>query len=324
MELQSYLKSNKAVSDYATLAFGAGNNGKDFQKLWLEKMDEAGVITQDVNEADLVPLKIISAIETAVEEDVVFSQFKPVFNIEAGSIVIEPKNAVGALGHKRLADKTFQQTQLKIRNLVPMAIYKLQRLDHMTFLKGGALVDWLMRELPAYVIERLGQAILRGGVVNEDGTPFTAVYPILGDELTLAGTQLPANYTGDELRQAIISDFAKVKGSQKVIFISNTANAKLASGDGAVSAAILLGQTTFGAKAMVPTDLLDADGDTVEIPYTIVDVNSYMIGFQGSGVETLGSFVIQQNAQYVESRAYVAGSLLSANRALTSSVATAG
>ena len=135
---------------------------------------------------------------------------------------------------------------------------------------------------------------------------------------------MPANYTGDELRQAIISDFAKVKGSQKVIFISNTANAKLASGDGAVSAAILLGQTTFGAKAMVPTDLLDADGDTAEVPYVIVDVNSYMIGFQGSGVETLGSFVIQQNAQYVESRAYVAGSLLSANRALTSSVATAG
>ena len=97
MELQSYLKSNKAVSDYATLAFGAGNNGKDFQKQWLEKLDNAGVITQDVNEADLVPLKIISAIETAVEEDVVFSQFKPVFNIEAGSIVIEPKNTVGAL-----------------------------------------------------------------------------------------------------------------------------------------------------------------------------------------------------------------------------------
>ena len=217
MELQSYLKSNKAVSDYATLAFGAGNNGQSFQKQWLEKLDNAGVITQDVNEADLVPLKIISAIETAVEEDVVFSQFKPVFNIEAGSIVIEPKNAVGALGHKRLADKTIQQTQFEIRNLVPMAIYKLQRLDHMTFLKGGALVDWLMRELPAYVIERLGQAILRGGVVNEDGTPFTAVYPILGDELTLAGTQLPANYTGDELRQAIIADFAKVKGSQKVI-----------------------------------------------------------------------------------------------------------
>ena len=49
----------------------------------------------------------------------------------------------------------------------------------------------------------------------------------------------------------------------KVIFISNTANAKLASGDGAVSAAILLGQTTFGAKALVPTDLLDADGAKV-------------------------------------------------------------
>ena len=26
MELQSYLKSNKAVADYATLAFDAGNN----------------------------------------------------------------------------------------------------------------------------------------------------------------------------------------------------------------------------------------------------------------------------------------------------------
>ena len=71
--------------------------------------------------------------------------------------------------------------------------------------------------------------------------------------MTVTGTKLPKAYTGDDLRQAIISDFAKVKGSQKVIFLSNAANAKLASGDGAVSAAILLGQTTFGAKAMVPT-----------------------------------------------------------------------
>lgn len=324
MDLKTYLQSNKAVEDYARLAFNQGENGSTFQKQWVDKLDNAGVITQDVNEADLVPLKIINAIQTAVEEDEVFKWFKPVFNIEAGSVVIEPKNAVGALGHKRLADKTIQQTTMQIRNLVPAAIYKLQRLDHMTFLKGGALVDWLMRELPAYVIERLAQAILVGGVVNEDGTPFSAVYPIKGDALTVAGATLPANYTGDQLREALIADMGKVKGSSRVIFLSNAANAKLASGGGSVAAAVLLGQVTFGAKGFQPTDLLDAHDSVAETPYIIVDTNSYMIGFQGSGVETLGQFVIQQNAQYVESRAYVAGSLLQANRALASSVAAAG
>ena len=323
MELTNYLNSNKAVADYATLAFTAGENGNNFQKQWLNKLDADGIITQDVNEADLVPLKIINAIQTAVEDDEVFKWFKPVFNVEAGSIIIEPKNAVGALGHKRLADKTVQQTTMKIRNLVPAAIYKLQRLDHMTFLKGGALVDWLMRELPAYVIERLAQAILIGGVINEDSTPFTAVYPIKGDELTVAGAELPANYTGEQLREALIADMGKVKGNNRVIFISNTANAKLASGDGSLATAVLLGQVTFGAKAFQPTELLDARDGVAEVPYIIVDTNSYMIGFQGSGVETLGQFVIQQNAQYVESRAYVAGSLLQANRALASSVAGA-
>lgn len=318
----SYLESNKAVEDFATLAFKAKGSGKKFKDAWLENLDYKGVITQDVNEDDIVPLKIIGSIETAVKDDKVFNKFKPVFNIDAGSLVIEKtENDVGALGHTSLANKTVQHTVLEERAILPKAIYKLQQLDHMTFLKGGALVQWVLAELPKYVLQRISQAILRGGVKNEDGSDYKAIFPINGDELAYS-SQLPNAYDGAALKEQLIQDIAKVDSASPVVFISPEAWAKLALSGDAWSVAMFTGNLDLGGE-LVRTPILSASGTLAEIPYIVVDTSSYLIGFSGSGIETLSDFEIRTNSEIIESRAYVAGSLMAPNRAVYTSVAAA-
>lgn len=316
--MNPYLESLKAARDYAALALKFGGNEAKFKAAWKQNLED-NAVELSVNENDVLPTKIISDIQTAIDRDPVFSKLQITFNVEAGSIWIEPENEVGALGHKKLANKTEQNTVLEQRVLIPEAIYKLQKLDHMTYLKGGALVQWVLKELPLYVIRRIGQAVLVGGVKNEDGSNFTAIKPIVGD--TLAQThELPANRSGNELAQAILGDMSKVRGTNRVVFIASGAYPELVAGGDAFAVAFLTGQITLGAEAgIVQTDLLDV----AKNPYVIVDLDSYLLGFAGSGIETLTDFVIMQNAQAIESRAYVMGSLLRDKAAMVATVAAA-
>lgn len=315
--MSDFLDTNTAVQKYAELAVQAKGDKRRMMNQWKDLLSDHGVtITEDINEDDILPKKIIGSIQDAIRSNSVFSQFHPVYNIEPGELVMEKQeNAVGALGHKTNAAKTLQQTELVSRNIFPKAIYKLQRLDHMTFLKGGALVQWVLSELPRYVVNRVAQAILVGGVKNEDGTKFDAVYPIVGDELAVA-TQLKAGYTGDDLKTALLTDVASVDSDNVTVFLSPKAWAELALAGDAWSVGMLTGNGLNLGGKLVKTFFLD---DTH--PYVVVDTNSYLIGFAGSGVETLSDFAITTNSEYIESRAYVAGSLMKAGIARYATVA---
>ena len=142
----NYLNSNQAVEEYAKLAFKAKGDVKKFQNDWRDILDDHGVtVTEDLNEDDILPKKIIGSIQDAIKQNTVFSQFHPVFNVEPGELVFDNADHSGeTYGHKANATKKLQQTTLQSRNIFPKAIYKLQRLDHMTFLKGGALVKWVL------------------------------------------------------------------------------------------------------------------------------------------------------------------------------------
>lgn len=319
--MPNYLDTIKAARDYTALAMKFGGNVGKFNAAWKQALTDNApdVVEQAVNENDVLPTKIIGEIQTALDKDPVFSKFNITFGVEGGTVWIEPENEVGAKGHKKLANKTEQQTTLEQRVIIPDAIYKLQRLDHMTYLKGGALVNWVMKELPIYVIRRISQAILIGGVVDENNTPYTAIHAIVGD--TLAQThELPAKRSGNDLAKAIISDVAKVRGTNRVIFIASEAYPELVEAGDAFSVAFLTGAISLGAEGgIVPTDLLDAATN----PYVIVDVDSYLLGFAGQGVETLSDFAIMQNAQVIESRAYVMGTLTRNKAALVATVAAA-
>lgn len=320
---KTFLESATAVERYAELAIRNKGNKAAFAQAWQEELEDNDVITEDLNETDILPTKIIGAIETAVKDSVVFKHFKPMFNVESGTIWIEDaENPDGAWGHTPLADKKVQDANLKPRVFMPMAIYKLQRLDHMTYLKGGALVAWVLEELPAYVLERLEQAILVGGVKNEDGSDFTAVTPILGDGLAYKSTLTEAAPTRDELFQQLLDVTSSVAGNNadKVIFMTPKAYATLVAGGDAFAVAIMMGQIDFGAGAFETTDILKrgvsaTSGATGALPFMVVNPKYYQIGFAGKGLETLTDFEITKNAQVIESRAYVAGTMNKLNGA---------
>ena len=229
-------------------------------------------------------------------------------------MIIDPnENADGAWGHKINVEKKVQTLALESRDIFPKAIYKLQRLDHMTYLKGGALVSYVLEELPKYVLQRISQAILVGGVKNEDSTAFTAIRPIIGDTLATK-TTLAKNYDGQALKERLITDIASLDADNPTVFISPNAWAKLALTGDAWSVAMFTGNLDLGGK-LVRTNRLPEKN-----PIVIVDTDSYLIGFSGSGIETLSSFVINTNSQVIESRAYVAGSLKAPNKAIYAEV----
>lgn len=312
-----FLSTSKAVELYAKLAIETQGNVQEFGRKWKDIVSERSeqAITQDVNEDDILPKKIIGAIEDTLRTDRVFSQFSPVFNIEPGSLIIDPnENADGAWGHTINAEKKVQTLALQSRDIFPKAIYKLQRLDHMTYLKGGALVSYVLEELPKYVLQRISQAILVGGVKNEDGTSFTAIRPIIGDTLAIK-TELANGYDGQALKERLIEDIASLDADNPTVFISPAAWAKLALTGDAWSVAMFTGNLDLGGKLVRTTRLPEKN------PIVIVDTDSYLIGFSGSGIETLSSFVINTNSQVIESRAYVAGSLKAPNKAIYAEVA---
>lgn len=303
-----YLKSEQAVKDYAQTLQSAKFNKDLFKSMWEENLqthNALDVTTQDVNENDILPEKILANIQSNVNDSVVLSHFNPVFNIEAGTVVIDNSTDT-ALGHKKLATKKLQNGILAKRTITPEAIYKLQRLDHMTFLKGGALVAWLLDELPKHVVRRLEQALLVGGVTNEDGSSFDAIMPVVGDSLQ---TKVSAT----DIFSGIIDGIAAVNGdsADKFVFINPNDYASLLKSKDNLSLALLMGTVNLGAT-LVPTDLIPA-GASGKSEFVVVNTSNYLLGFSGTGIETLSDFEIKENAQYVESRVYCAGTIMSAN-----------
>lgn len=302
--MANFLNTSKAVEMYATLAAKYNGDVAKFSNQWKDILEQHGeVITEDVNEEDILPKKIVDKIHDAIQDNKVFAEFHPIFNAEVGEVPIEQTdNTSTQSGHKRNANKLEQQVNLTSRMIFPKAIYKLMKLDHMTYLKGGALVEWVLSELPRRVVNLVARAILKGGITNEDGTPFTAVKPIIGDELATK-TTLASGYTAADLQKAVLTDVAKLNGEAPTIFMSPSAWATLALAGDAWSVAMLSDALNLGGK-IVRTPLLD---DTN--PYVVVDTRGYVLAFAGSGVETLADFIITSNSEAIESRAYVAGAL---------------
>ena len=73
---ETFIESNNAVELYARLSFETKGHGETFKESWREVLETNGVVlTQDVNEDDILPKKIIGAIEDAVLADKVFRDF---------------------------------------------------------------------------------------------------------------------------------------------------------------------------------------------------------------------------------------------------------
>lgn len=89
--------------------------------------------------------------------------------------------ARGATGQKAA-----QTASIKTRVFVAQSLFKYVALpadlvDNNGGSAGSAIVKWVTRELPAKVIRAAEEALLIGGVLNDDGTDYSALNSVVGD-----------------------------------------------------------------------------------------------------------------------------------------------
>lgn len=211
--IDAYLKTDKAVAAWGK-AILEGKGDKEAVADAFRKNAKADGIDLGEN-VSVVPEAVITAVaEQLTDEDRIFAH---VFHTGLSYEVAGAEDtADGATGHVRGQTKKEEAIEIAKRVLTPEDLYKLIKLNHsMVKINGGitssAIVRYVLREMPRKFADSLDQAILVGGVKNDDAsqTDFTALLPIITDIAT-AGSIYGVEYTpvAGDTKRAIISKAA--------------------------------------------------------------------------------------------------------------------
>lgn len=118
------------------------------------------------------------------------------------------------------SEKKSQDAKIDPRLIVAQSLFKYVSLpadfvDNAGGLSGSAVVDWVNRELPAKVIRAAEEALLVGGVTNDDtdNSPYTAISSIVDDvtkENSVYGT-VYQRQASESMLQALSTQVANVE-----------------------------------------------------------------------------------------------------------------
>lgn len=220
----AYLKSDKAVAAWGRALLDSKGDPKAWRDNFRKQAKRDGV---DFGEnVSLAPEALIKAVaEQMSNQDSIFAHVNKTGL--AYEMVAIPTEEDGAVGHKNGQKKTEENIEGVTRVFTPADIYKLMKLDHsMVKLNGGiassAIVKYVLRELPRKLIATIDQAILVGGIKNEDGTAFTAITSILSD-VTASNSIYGSVYTGvagDNLRATLSKAASRVRSGYERFLIT--------------------------------------------------------------------------------------------------------
>lgn len=293
---------NDAIALSLVSAMKAGYTGEQssakVQSFAKTIAEDNAIKTQAVPD-DLATSKLAADIITTMENQSVVNEFNPSLNVEPGEIGIDTTEDE-ANGHKANADKTIVQEAVETRLFFPKALYKLTRLDHKTYLTQQTIVKYAVNRASAKVADGLAQAILVGGLKNEDGTDYDAIRPIVGDTLA---TAVEVEDDPVQIAAAMTRDFIDAPGENKVIFMASDVYKQLTAA-ALTNIALLQVLSDTSIYKIVPTKVLNG-----KAAYVVLDTANYELGFAGRGIETITDFVITRNSQYLEARLYAAGTL---------------
>ncbi|QHJ77385.1 MAG: hypothetical protein [Bacteriophage sp.] len=123
--------------------------------------------------------------------------------------------ARGATGEKKSQDAKIDPRLIVAQSLFKYVSLPADFVDNAGGLSGSAVVDWVNRELPAKVIRAAEEALLVGGVTNDDneGSPYTAISSIV-DDVTAAGSVYGTVYqrqASESMLQALSTQVANVE-----------------------------------------------------------------------------------------------------------------
>ena len=202
---------------------GADSNAAEPIENALKKND----ISFDPDQVSLTPEYLISRVtELLQSSNNIFSHISMYNGLNQYTVPAFVTQTTYAHGRARGAtgEKKSQEAKIQPRLIVAQSLFKYVSLpadfvDNAGGLSGSAVVDWVNRELPAKVIRAAEEALLVGGVTNDDkgssetGSPYTAISSIV-DDVTAAGSVYGTVYqrqASESMLQALSTQVANVE-----------------------------------------------------------------------------------------------------------------
>lgn len=198
---------------------GADSNAADPIENALKKND----ISFDPDQVSLTPEYLISRVtELLQSSNNILSHISMYNGLNQYTVPAFVTQTTYAHGRARGAtgEKKSQDAKISPRLIVAQSLFKYVSLpadfvDNAGGLSGSAVVDWVNRELPAKVIRAAEEALLVGGVTNDDneGSQYTAISSIV-DDVTKDGSVYGTVYqrqASESMLQALSTQVANVE-----------------------------------------------------------------------------------------------------------------
>jgi ATP-dependent Clp protease protease subunit len=321
---QDYLKSRASIEDYAKiLVQNAGNTATEVKDAWSQHLVKMGITNPEI----LLPTALITSIEDAFEQggeiwNLVNKTGLSVFRATRDTVTGENSRAAG-YNREDEATKREELITLADRVIRPQFIYKyitLNKEDIKENRDTGALVSYVLTELPRRIVREVERAIVIGDG-RVDGSDYKiASFISLKDDAADTPGVFVAQYSpavSETKYESLIRSRALVKAEGAKYLVAKTDYLTDLLLEQGVNGGYLFQPGTnvagvFGFAGVISPDWLDEDTDNdayifVPSAYTTVGDNT---------IEAFTNFLLSTNKQEYLQEIYAGGAVTKLNAAV--------
>lgn len=317
-----YLKSKQAVLDFANI-LKKGMDGKDTRKAWEEHLKSKGVTNPEL----LLPEAIVTEINNALgNSGAIYKTFDDtgltVFKVMHDT---QSDGSERAKGHKRGTTKTEENITLTEKEIRAQYIYKYLTLDKETIREqqdSGALIKYVMKELPQKVVMEIERAAIVGDGRTGGNDQITKIEAITAaDDYYVTKTDATANFYEDiilNLRGKI-----KAEGAKYLVMSTDSLSELQLAKDGAghyIFPAGLDIAKTLGVEAIFTPTWMDSVKDKVKA-VMYVGKSYKLVG--DKDLSSYNNFLLSTNKEEYLMEIYKGGALTENKSAAVLTVAEA-
>ena len=317
--VKDYLNNKASVQDFANiLAQNAGKEAADVKAAWQSFVETKMAVT---NPEALLPAAVITAIEDAFKEGGEIWNAVAKTGLTAIVTALDTVTGEGsrAKGHKRGDDKVEEVITIATRTVRAQFVYKYLTLDKEIVRENqdtGALLRYVLTELPKRVVRELERAIIIGDGRSAPGggqpdTRITSFVSVKAD--ATAGNAYASTLSvtaGEGAYSKLVRALAEVKADGVRYLVAKSGFMTDALLEQGVNGGFLFAPGTdlaaaFRLGGIITPDWMDADADNDA--YVVVLSQYKTVG--DTTVENFANFVLKENKNEYLSEIYAGGAL---------------
>lgn len=312
---EQYINSKQALRDFAdVLTANAGKESADVKDAWNNHLVKMGITNPDV----LLPGGVVQAIQDTLEGStglwgLVNKSGLTVFRTALNTVTGADSRA---RGHKRGNDKNEQVITLKDRVIRAQFVYKYITLDKETIRENedtGAVVKYVLTELPKRILNELERAIVIGDGRDEDDEDKISSFLSLKEDAELTDGYATKYVQGSEdeisLAETFIYADEKVRadGARYAVTSRATLVRLKLSKDGVGAYVFPFGSNVAGALGLAGIFTPDFMSDDDALGYEFVPEAYVTVG--DTSIEAYTNFLLKGNKQEYLQELYAGGAL---------------